>query len=405
MVFFCTSFHPFFSLQAQDDPYDITNYAFVNYKVNQFEIYDLVSYDVLFAKLTQIGLQGEGKVRIVHIGDSHLQADFFSGNFRRKLQTFFLGAVGGRGFIFPYKVAQTNNPLNYKVKSQGHWENCRNIEKNKRCKLGLSGIVVSTSEINATVSVSIDDPNLKGYDFDKLMVFHEFGNKKYVPRIENSISTTPFPKKGYTLFEFETNISAVTLKLERTDSIQKSFDFYGFNFESNDPGIIYHTIGVNGAKFDSYLGCEYFTPHLAALEPDLVIISLGTNDVYTYVFDTLDFKNKVDSLIGNVKKAAPMAAILLTTPSDHRIKKGEVNRNVAQASAILKSKAKQWNISYWDYYTVMGGQGSIDFWRSTGMAHTDYLHYTQKGYEYQSQLMFNAFLNSYDDYLAKEILK
>jgi lysophospholipase L1-like esterase len=150
---------------------------------------------------------------------------------------------------------------------------------------------------------------------------------------------------------------------------------------------------------------EYFTPHLAALEPDWVIISLGTNDVYTYVFDTLDFTNKVDSLIGNVKKAAPMAAILLTTPSDHRIKKGEVNRNVAQASAILKNKAKQWSISYWDYYTVMGGQGSIDYWRSTGMAHTDYLHYTQKGYEYQSQLMFNAFLNSYDDYLAKEILK
>jgi len=52
----------------------------------------------------------------------------------------------------------------------------------------------------------------------------------------------------------------------------------------------------------------------------------------------------------------------------------------------------------------MGGEGSINNWHYYGLAHTDYLHYSRKGYEYQGKLLFNAFLKAYDDYLAKQIL-
>ncbi|MBI9066975.1 MAG: hypothetical protein JEZ09_06760 [Salinivirgaceae bacterium] len=392
------------NLYSQDDPFELEKYSFVNFSKNEFVIYDSAEYNKLFDKFTNIGLRGKNKVRIVHIGDSHLQADFLSGNFRKRLQTFFLGSMGGRGFIFPYKVAHTNNPMNYRVKSQGNWENCRNIETTIKCPIGLSGITVYTDDNSASISIAIADKSMPGYDFDKLMVFHDFGSAFYEPIIKNAISVKPNPQLGYTLFEFENNIDKVVLQLDKKNSKQSKFNLYGFNFDSNDAGIIYHTVGINGAEFESYLKCEYFEPHLSALEPDWVIVSLGTNDAYTNVFDSALFSTRVDSVIQNIKRAAPNSAILLATPADHRFRKSYINENVKTAANVLKIKAQEYHLSYWDFHEVMGGEGSINHWYYNGMAHTDFLHFTKKGYEFQSHLLFNAFLKTYDDYLEKVIL-
>jgi len=394
---------------CQDDPHEIDSFPFIDYSANQLTLFGgQESYQVLFEKLTQIGLKGEGKVSIVHLGDSHLQADFFSGYFRKQLQTFFLGAMGGRGFIFPYKVAGTNNPLNYTVSSKGHWESCRSVERKKNCPLGLSGIAVMTSDSNASITISITDPLLEGYDFDRLMVFHAFGDDKFQPTVSTSTKVThiqPFPEKGYTLFEFSENLQSVTLKFKRQSPSQTGFTLFGMNFDSNDSGIIYHTMGVNGAQIESYLSCDFFVPHLAALNPDWVIVSLGTNDSYTYSFDSLAFSKNVDNLIALIKEAAPNAAVLFTTPGDHRMRKGPINQNTILVAEIIKQKAKEHQLSYWDFNKIMGGKGSVNAWHQEAMANYDYLHLTQKGYEFQSKLLFTAFLKSYDEFLAKEVLK
>jgi len=394
-------------LQAQEDPYEIEHFPFIQYNQNKLTFCnDSSNYFELFEKLTRIGFQGEGKVSIVQIGDSHIQADYLSGNFRRHLQTFFLGSMGGRGFIFPYRVAKTNNPENYRVSSKGVWNSCRNVEKERSCELGLSGIAVTTTDSLARITISIDDPNLQGYDFDRLMVFHNFDPLAYIPVIScDSCSYTvkEFPEKGYSLFEFSRNMSSVTLSLKKTSAKQDHFTLFGFNFDSNDPGIIYHTVGVNGAKVESYLRCTYFVQHLAALNPDWVIVSLGTNDAYTNVFDTVLFKSQVDSLVQRIKRAAPNCAVLLTTPGDHRIRRRYPNENTLVVSSILKEEAERYHLSYWDFNSVMGGFGSISAWYQMGLAHTDFLHYTKKGYEYQAQLLFNAFLKSYDEYLTNKI--
>lgn len=394
----------FNNLHAQDNPYEITKYTFINYEKNQIEIQnDSLAYNQLFKQFTNIGLKGKGKINIVHIGDSHIQADFLSGTFRKKLQSFFLGSISGRGFIFPYKVAKTNNPFNYQVRSTGEWESCRNVEQNLKCKLGLSGIAVITNDTLASIKISIDDKKLAGYDFDRLMVFHDFGPSCYKPTIsypyaKNIITNNTL---GYTLFEFSESANSVVFTVNKTDSLQNHFTLHGINFDSSDAGITYHTVGVNGAQVDSYLKCDYFIPHLQALNPNWIIVSLGTNDVYTNNFDSIEFALNLDSFIDDLKIAAPNSAILLSTPGDHKIKRSDINTNTKTASKIIRQKAFEHKLSYWDFNTIMGGEGSIDAWRATEMAHTDFLHYTKKGYQYQGQLLFNAFLKAYDEYLEK----
>ena len=44
------------------------------------------------------------KVKILQIGDSHIQPDNFSGETRRKLQSQY--GNGGRGLVFPYTLGK-----------------------------------------------------------------------------------------------------------------------------------------------------------------------------------------------------------------------------------------------------------------------------------------------------------
>jgi hypothetical protein len=59
-----------------------------------------------YAKLANLKKTKNGVVTVTQIGDSHIQADFFSGTMRQKLQLKY--GNSGRGLIFPYHVAKSN---------------------------------------------------------------------------------------------------------------------------------------------------------------------------------------------------------------------------------------------------------------------------------------------------------
>ena len=59
----------------------------------------------------------------MHIGDSHIQADWWTGYLRIRLQELFGSA--GRGLVFPYQLAGTNSPTDIRSGSNQIWENRR----------------------------------------------------------------------------------------------------------------------------------------------------------------------------------------------------------------------------------------------------------------------------------------
>ena len=75
-------------------------------------------------------------------------------------------------------------------------------------------------------------------------------------------------------------------------------------------------IGVNGAMYAHYDSSVYFVDQLISLHPDLVIISLGTNEAYTKYFTELEFEENMDMLVSKIRTAMPDANFLLTTPPD-----------------------------------------------------------------------------------------
>ena len=96
----------------------------------------------IFEKIKKIQADKRGKINIVHLGDSHIQADFFSGKFRQNLQQNF--GDGGRGFVFPYSLAKTNGPSDMRFSSNESWESQRNIYPDNGNPVGLSGFALFT---------------------------------------------------------------------------------------------------------------------------------------------------------------------------------------------------------------------------------------------------------------------
>ncbi len=391
---------------GQKYPHQLPYYDFINYDQNKlYFVVDSSSFENIFDKFDKLIFEGEGQINIVHIGGSHIQADMWSGRMRKNLQRFAPGCRGGRGFIFPFKMARTNNPYYYYPEFTGEWEGCRNVQTNKDCPLGMSGISVTTRDTLARIRITFRGKDYKGYDFNRVRVFHSISDSSFCLDIESRDSLVAGivnDSVGYTEFRLSRYTDTLQLIIEKTDSLQTCFTLYGITLENDDPGFIYTAIGVNGASVPSYLRCGMFETQLSTLHPDLVILSIGINDAYDPDFDPQVFEQNYHELIGRIRSVSPNASILLTTNNDSYRKHRYPNKNGEIVRDVMKNMALSESCGVWDMFTVMGGFKSISLWQKNGLAKKDKIHFTKDGYHLVADLMFQALVKSYDYHLAKK---
>ena len=300
--------------QQEYYPFETSHYQFIDYVKNRFTLFnDSSLFSRFYQKFDTLLKYGAGRLKIVHIGGSHIQADIYTHRVRQRFFEFEPGILGSRGFIFPYRIAQTNNPSNYRVEFSGNWTFCKNTQREAKCELGLAGYSVTTSDTTASVKIFLNQDSTVHFEYNRLKVFHPNTGKDYQVKIfpqEYCSAQIRNQRLGYTEYFFTTYLDSVELRVRQTDSLQHQFELLGLSFESDDPGIIYNAVGVNGARLESFLRCELFEEHLVALNPDLIIISVGTNDGNIRRFDTGLYRNEYMELLKHIRNAAPDAAIL-----------------------------------------------------------------------------------------------
>ena len=245
-----------------DYPYSTPAYPFVNLAANVLQFPGSAdALAPLYAKMDRLLSFGEGQVNMVHIGGSHVQADMWTDRLRQRFQTAFDGGRGGRGFIFPYRMAGTNGPYGYMAEHTGKWEACKNIQANRACTLGLSGYVVTTTDTLSTIRFSFRDAERPHYDFNRIRVFHDLDSSSYQLQIlvnGQPVLSRQLPALACTEFDMGGFAQTLQLEIRKTDSLQTHFSLYGLTLENPDPGFVYHAIGVNGASTGSYRRCQLF---------------------------------------------------------------------------------------------------------------------------------------------------
>ncbi len=357
--------------------------------------------DSFYQKLYTVKKTGKGVVNIVHIGDSHLQADFLSAVVRNNLQQFFGNA--GRGMVFPFQLAQSNSPQDITSFSNVSWQFNRIAHPEIPIASGISGYTVRTSTTGAAFDLSLR-PNAFGpQSFSRLKFFTD-GNSSSSWILQADQNTNPYllrKEEGdttlYAEIVLEYNSNSFSLATLPSGNAK---EFYGVSLENNNPGVLYHMIGVNGVRYDHFNVANLFWKQLPALHADLYIISLGTNEAQRTDFDNAAFQHELDVFLQKIKTISPNAAVLITTAADSYYKKRRPNLVLRDLNISLFNYCSQKAIPIWDLYRITNGYGSAYNWVKRGMMNDDRIHFTGEGYRLQGQLLFNALAKGYNAYIG-----
>lgn len=359
-------------------------------------------------------------VSIVHIGDSHVQADIGTGTTRELLQYDFGNA--GRGLVAPLKMSGTNEPSDYVFQSKNAWNPVKLMSASWRQTVGFTGTSIHPLRNNSEITIGTsekDDYN----PFSSVTIFHN--GKLTVENVTNgegkNIHFRAIPSRDYTQIVMASPETKVNISFSSTGDLT----IFGASLSGGVPGVFYHAIGNNGAAYDTYNRIGTVGYGISALNPNLVIISLGTNEAFGRL-DVAGFARSIDRLVKNIKSYNPDAVILLTTPMEcqksvyttkktrvkrkarkgrkagyrtvtKKVKSYAVNSNIAPLRQAILDYGKNNSIAVYDWYEVAGGRGASATWISGNLFSGDRVHHSHKGYNLEGRLLYDALMDSLRD--------
>ena len=334
------------------------------------------------------------KLVFVHYGGSHIQAEIPTTIARKSFQEKY--GNGGRGLIFNYGAANTYSSVNYESTFVGTWTYVKSFQGRKEIPLGVCGMSVDTKSPSAALNFKfkskLETENSLLYLFyEKDGSVGEFSI--WADSINILLDSSKVKQTDYGLVvSCPKSLSSISIKV--VCSPGKHFTFYGFNIEKTaDKGVIYHSTGVGAAAIRSILVLDKLEQQLPIIEPDIVFLDFGTNDIL--------YTNKIDpSLVGQVQKAitkikliSPEALVVLTSTQD-LFYKGKMITAGPIFRDLMDSIARVNNCLFWNWYDLAGGLGTIKTWNELGYAQSDGVHLNTKGYHLKGQKIFESFENT-----------
>jgi lysophospholipase L1-like esterase len=358
-------------------------------------------------------------VSVLHLGDSHIQAGFFPMTTANYLQQAFGSA--GRGWVFPYNLAGTNGPEDYRWNSTGRWQSARVVDRYKDEPLGPGAIVITSQSGAPNIAYSGKQDGIDNGILEAEL-FYDAGLDDHtvnVPGASVTVTGVPFPGAGQTVKKAALTFPDVVQSFQaRWDEKANSpFRFYGALLRNGKNGVLYSAIGINGAMYQHYNEQNtILTAQMEVLKPKLVIISLGTNEAYG-TLNSSAFRTQIDSTVQLIKRANPGASIVLTTPAE--------SKRVSKRAFRRKSGKKYhtyYKVSYYPnpYITVVTQQ-IMNYCRDNGLAcwnfnaltrsmagsfagawAIDHIHFNARGYQLQGRLLYEALHAGYEKYLKEQ---
>lgn len=396
---------------AVDEVFNIAIPSHIHLKKNRIT-YNGADWSGLRKKLSKAGSH---PVSIVHIGDSHIQPDYATAEIRDNLQYDYGNA--GRGLITPLKMSGTNQPHDYTFSSSQGWTHVKLMSQSWPRTMGFTG--TSITPVNTSSSFLVATSDRDDYDpFSSITIFHR--GQFFVTSVSDADGKlVPFistPSKDYTHISLARSVNSAKIGFDSAGDLT----LFGVSLSGARPGVFYHTIGNNGATYDTYNRIGMMGEGLQPLSPDLVIISLGTNEAFGRV-DKKMIMNSVDRLVGNIRRKNPGAEILLVTPMEcqkstystvrsktkkrgrrtrttsRRVRSYKPNDKIAPVREAILEYAKRENIAVYDWYAVAGGEGASEKWIADGLFSGDRIHHSLNGYRLWGMLMYQALREAFNE--------
>ena len=355
-----------------------------------------------YAALERTRAKEPGTVTLVlHYGDSPVTADSITADARAIMQSRFGDA--GHGFLLIAKPWAWYGHRGVELRADG-WK----IEAatQSRARDGFHGLggVSFTGAVGATSSVTLPDDR-----HTRVQVFYlqqpgggAFRVNAGGQTIGEVNTDGPEKKAGFATFPLPTGTHQV--QVEVTSGRARLF---GYSFEKPGPGVIYSSLGLNGAQVQSvlrYFEAQQWTDSLRHEHPDLVILNYGTNEsVDNSAYIEKLYPAELQQVLDRIRTAVPEASLLVMSPMDRGKREGgeiETPPVLPQIVGIQKQVALSAGWAFFDTFDAMGGSGTMARWYNSSprLVSADFMHPLPAGAAKVGALLDEALFQGYDRY-------
>ncbi len=336
-----------------------------------------------------------GTLKVLHLGDSHVQIGHFSSEIKRLLE------VKQSGIQFPYSLAKSVDGRIFKSKAVGRWEGTSILQPSTGWNIGLAGYAVTTRDSAAQIQFVLKDSL---GTLNRIRIWATADSCSMEPTLGLSFKLSRRVKNGNCIFwDFESaeQLRQFSLSLLKSSASQDVFTLHGLEILSDQKGLEYQDLGVAGAQFTHLKSRgNLVLNQIEIMKPDLIICSFGTNEAYNANWNSESYRQALQAFMQEVKAKSPETVFLFTSPPDTRSQKRipRYQQEVIQTLAEMPT-------AYYDLNQVMGGFGSSEEWVKNGCFLKDQLHLTREGYQLQAKLFVLALFKSWKDQTAFESLQ
>jgi hypothetical protein len=360
------------------------------------------------------------RLTILQIGDSHTEAEHFSGRLRELFQGRFGNA--GRGMLAPGSPVDYWRPYQVRAQQIGKWQVfSSNKSDHASLPFGLSGFVVRGANSSDVMTLMAGDDSSS---FDAVEI--AYYRRPDGGTIDVAVDGKPIGEiatrgEAYVMARQAFALPSAGRHLEVRPHGNGGVDIADWAVYRNSPGVVLTSHGFSGAQVGIMDRWDWDTvaSQLARLDPSLILLAFGTNEGYAPKSRLQNYESLLEARIGALKQAAPNASIVLVAgPDANRIPgycggtgsqhertpcKPLSAEEVAGYDSLLshsdrslcrwhtpgsydlvrnaqRAVAQKTGVYFWDWLEVQGGMCGAYRWEQEGLVHKDRVHMKKDGY-------------------------
>ncbi len=333
--------------------------------------------------------RGRDRVRVLHLGDSHVAAEAFASAVR----AFFVQRYGtGEGGLYLPDLLPRTGEAGSRFRLEGGWKVVP-ARSATDPETDLAGGWAESAARGATVRLA--GPFSEG----RILLGRQPAGGRVVVRVDGRVAAERrlAGPPGVEVIRVSSG-AAGGHEIEIVAGGDGPVRFLGAVLDSSRQGALYFPVGVNGALASSLLKLPESSlfAQLQAVDPEVVILAFGTNEARTFEPEARLLSQQMATLVGRVRRALPAAFVVVVGPPDQarRTRSGGIAAVPARelVSRSFGAAARQEGALFVDLAEAMGGAGAVRAWNSERppLVQEDLVHFTSPGYLRLARLLVGA---------------
>lgn len=364
-----------------------------------------------FAALRRTASKQPGAItRIAHYGDSLIVGDGITRSARRRFQARYGDA--GPGFVLAGRPWDWYRREGVRLGGSTGWDTYRSLSGGPADRFfGFGGSTFVTRREHQRVwfeTTEIEGRRVKASSIEVHYLAHPRGGDLDV-LVDGDHVLTIATKRDETVSAFHTvrvpeGPHKVVLRTVGNGQVR----LFGVVLERDGPGIVYDSLGINGASTDvlGRMDPVHMEQQLGHRRPDLVIVGFGANESNRPgLVDR--YREEVLPVLRRLRHGSRDASCLVVGPIDRGVR--DDRRGVRSHPIVMRISRAQREVSrdagcgFYDTFAVMGGEGAAQRWHARGLTGGDLVHPTPEGSDLLGQVLFEALERAFTRYRATSI--